>query len=298
MPLISLRCPNCGASLEFNEGTKFGFCMYCGNKVVLVEESRKVEIDNSSMVANWRKLCIEAFNHGEYEEAKAYANKILEVDFDDQVAKEIKSAIRGETFDIESCRPDDSIMANVETAVLAGKIIDYHTEPFNRDSVVEVLNKMSRLDSLKTNDQIVAHYANACALTAMAILNEPDPALILSMLESLKTMKIALLKISGRLDSKESTNAKNQEIMAYDRNVSSLYVQLKDYRVAKNKELSEQVRARLAGDPKWSSVAARAADALMEKSTGVQCKGAKAFEMYVKVLCKRSYNGVRLSSAR
>jgi len=35
MELISLRCPNCGGDLKFEDSMEFGFCQYCGNKVMI-----------------------------------------------------------------------------------------------------------------------------------------------------------------------------------------------------------------------------------------------------------------------
>ena len=35
MEPISLKCPNCGGELKFETTMEFGFCMYCGNKVMI-----------------------------------------------------------------------------------------------------------------------------------------------------------------------------------------------------------------------------------------------------------------------
>ena len=39
MKLISLTCPNCGASLEAQKGMDSFFCMYCGAKVLVDEQA-------------------------------------------------------------------------------------------------------------------------------------------------------------------------------------------------------------------------------------------------------------------
>lgn len=96
---------------------------------------------------------------------------------------------------------------------------------------------------------------------------------------------------------------KCQDIKPYGRNVASLRTMLKGRNVAENRYAADAVRMRLAGDLAWQSAAARAADALMDISEpdqkssllfgkNVVCKGAKAFEEYVKVLCGRSMGRV------
>ncbi len=34
MGLIKLKCPSCGADIQFDESNDFGFCTYCGTKVM------------------------------------------------------------------------------------------------------------------------------------------------------------------------------------------------------------------------------------------------------------------------
>lgn len=50
-----LYCPNCGANIELDEKKEFGFCMYCGTKIMLKEtvnvvHSGSVKIDSASEV--------------------------------------------------------------------------------------------------------------------------------------------------------------------------------------------------------------------------------------------------------
>ena len=37
--LISLKCPDCGANLDVEEGRKQCFCQYCGRKIMIDDES-------------------------------------------------------------------------------------------------------------------------------------------------------------------------------------------------------------------------------------------------------------------
>lgn len=38
MYLIALKCPNCNGNVEFDSTREFGFCIYCGTKVMIQEE--------------------------------------------------------------------------------------------------------------------------------------------------------------------------------------------------------------------------------------------------------------------
>jgi restriction system protein len=46
MKLIAVKCPNCGADLEYEEGMTKMFCRYCGTPVILDDESLKINITN------------------------------------------------------------------------------------------------------------------------------------------------------------------------------------------------------------------------------------------------------------
>ncbi len=51
MSVIALKCPECGANLEFDDSREFGFCQFCGTKILI--ESSKVINDNSTTINNY-----------------------------------------------------------------------------------------------------------------------------------------------------------------------------------------------------------------------------------------------------
>ena len=69
--LISVKCPDCGARLDIEEGRKMAFCSYCGAKILIKDENeytfrhidetgiKKAEIDSKIRM---RQLEIEASN--------------------------------------------------------------------------------------------------------------------------------------------------------------------------------------------------------------------------------------------
>ena len=41
MKLFTLKCPNCGSSLEIEDGIDMFFCKYCGHKIMLEGQSKE-----------------------------------------------------------------------------------------------------------------------------------------------------------------------------------------------------------------------------------------------------------------
>ena len=49
MGFIKLTCPNCGADIQLDETKEYGFCTYCGTKIMqdklVIEHKGKISID-------------------------------------------------------------------------------------------------------------------------------------------------------------------------------------------------------------------------------------------------------------
>lgn len=41
--MLQLKCPNCGADIALDDTREFGFCSYCGTKVLLDEYKKRVD---------------------------------------------------------------------------------------------------------------------------------------------------------------------------------------------------------------------------------------------------------------
>ena len=50
MKLITLKCPNCGATLEIENGLDMFFCKYCGHQIMLTNLSREVIRAKTKMI--------------------------------------------------------------------------------------------------------------------------------------------------------------------------------------------------------------------------------------------------------
>ncbi len=49
MPVVHLRCPKCAGELDFEDSREFGYCQYCGAKV-MIEKSPQVNNYNSDSI--------------------------------------------------------------------------------------------------------------------------------------------------------------------------------------------------------------------------------------------------------
>ena len=50
MNVIKLVCPNCKANIELDDSREFGFCQYCGTKILLEKEQPNVVINNTIII--------------------------------------------------------------------------------------------------------------------------------------------------------------------------------------------------------------------------------------------------------
>ena len=82
MELIALKCPNCGGSIDFDRSREFGFCQYCGTKIMIQEEmeKQKITIDDSKRIAGWVDNAKLFFERGNKSECHRYAMMASDAD--------------------------------------------------------------------------------------------------------------------------------------------------------------------------------------------------------------------------
>lgn len=49
MPMVMLKCPQCGGELQFEDDREFGFCQYCGAKV-MIEKNANINSFRSDVI--------------------------------------------------------------------------------------------------------------------------------------------------------------------------------------------------------------------------------------------------------
>lgn len=89
--LVALKCPSCGADITLDNSRDFGFCQFCGTKVmqdkVVVEHRGSISVDRSAEINNLLIRAQEMQSRGADKEAEHYFNRILEIDANNAVAK-------------------------------------------------------------------------------------------------------------------------------------------------------------------------------------------------------------------
>ncbi len=79
MALISLKCPNCAGDIELDDTREFGFCMYCGSKVMITRDVNNISIEMS--VKDQREclkpLAVAYCKKGEFDKATDIARKLV-----------------------------------------------------------------------------------------------------------------------------------------------------------------------------------------------------------------------------
>ncbi len=89
MGIKALKCTSCGANIQLDDSREFGFCQFCGTKLMLVD---KVEVKHTGSVSvegiqsvkeridNYYNLFKNSFLEHDYKRSKELLNSILELD--------------------------------------------------------------------------------------------------------------------------------------------------------------------------------------------------------------------------
>lgn len=84
MGFIALKCPSCGAEISLDDSREFGFCQYCGTKVVqdkqVIEHRGSVKIDRDQEIANLLIRARTLVNQNRVLDAGDYYRRVLERD--------------------------------------------------------------------------------------------------------------------------------------------------------------------------------------------------------------------------
>lgn len=92
MKVVALKCPNCNADIELDQDREFGFCNYCGTKIMIADAVQKVSgtvnINRSSEINNIIKRAKDYEERQMLDEAEKYYDRALDIDMDNQEAQE------------------------------------------------------------------------------------------------------------------------------------------------------------------------------------------------------------------
>ena len=126
--IVDLKCPNCGAAIQLDADNEFGFCSFCGTKIMVQEEISKVRIDKTSETQNFLSLSQTAIDSGNGQEAYDYANKVLEIDPKNSMAWYCKMQALGAMAILKDLRCNEIVTAG-------NKAIEYDNSPEMKQKV-------------------------------------------------------------------------------------------------------------------------------------------------------------------
>ncbi len=86
-----VNCPNCGASMEFEDNREFAFCSFCGTKIMLNE---KVTISRKDEIQNLLNRAYEYEEKHDYLKAKDYCNRVLDIDSSNEYARALEERLQ------------------------------------------------------------------------------------------------------------------------------------------------------------------------------------------------------------
>lgn len=124
MALKALVCPQCGANLSLDDSRDFGFCQFCGTKVMLhetveVKHTGSVKIDNSDQERNFLQLANSSFNSLNFEEAYMYYTRTLELNANNVLAVYMKGICAVYNSDPQAIRTNEYVQAIKQATSMA-----------------------------------------------------------------------------------------------------------------------------------------------------------------------------------
>ena len=81
MVLVALKCPNCSRDIQLDVAEEFGFCTYCGTRIMLLEPNPvSVKPGCSDDLENLLKIARATVDDGSATELQDLTDRILELD--------------------------------------------------------------------------------------------------------------------------------------------------------------------------------------------------------------------------
>lgn len=84
MGFTAVKCPSCGANIELDDSREFGFCNYCGAKIVqdkiIVEHRGTVKIEGTATADTLLERAKIMVHDGDFENADTYFDRVLDIE--------------------------------------------------------------------------------------------------------------------------------------------------------------------------------------------------------------------------
>lgn len=151
----ALKCPSCGADVNISENSDYGYCEFCGTKVMQEKIIVEHRVDKSGDYKNFIQLANKAYERKNYQEAYNYYSKAFEIQQDDGFLDFRKSICKG--YITQSDDDNYEIVSGIKYA------FDHCDEKFKETMRNEVLSLVTEkniktpveLDSQATCDNYV-----------------------------------------------------------------------------------------------------------------------------------------------
>ena len=88
--MIQLTCPNCGAIMGIEASREFAFCSFCGTKMITKSQ---IEINRKEEINNLLSRAYEYEERKDYAKAKDYCNRILDIDANNEYARDLEKRL-------------------------------------------------------------------------------------------------------------------------------------------------------------------------------------------------------------
>lgn len=173
MALVALKCPNCGGSLDLDDSREFGFCQYCGTKIMIQEEKKKqlVEVDDSKKISGWIDSARLFLERGMNDDCYRYACMATDADPNNGTAwyYRAESAPNGDDQLVAVMRATDLIS---ESDPLYAKLEKLKVDAMNRVSIT-IVNSVSSAIALSFYfDGKIIPFTNGAITTISSVKGE------------------------------------------------------------------------------------------------------------------------------
>ncbi len=81
MALISLKCPHCNGDIQLDDSKEFGFCLYCGCKV-MVDSAKDATFNRNDEIRGILTLSKEALSRSDIDKASELIEKAISINAD------------------------------------------------------------------------------------------------------------------------------------------------------------------------------------------------------------------------
>ena len=79
MAIVTLKCTNCHGDIQLDDSREFGFCMYCGTKVLIKQDINNINVQTSfsEQISRMKVSMGQLFSAGRYDDALELADQII-----------------------------------------------------------------------------------------------------------------------------------------------------------------------------------------------------------------------------